>query len=731
MGKGVITSVVGGGRYVVREKFDDAAAIARLDVLATEIAKADVDLEELARQIRAVDAELSALIALQNTEIDNLNAAIAAEDQAGVIAARAAIGKLQIGIAEGGNLKRVLRDREDSTKARRVSLASERDAIIEQTFRDIVATAWSADSTDTLAVGTEVGLIDVGRESGFDQVGHLIIQPNVRRGAGYSVARDGLRRRAIASSPSGVVLNIARLPGATVWSERYRTGVLQAVNQPASRCTVLLDPLLDSAKLLGTASLKGLYPGKRTTYSNVPIEYEDCNGEVFQAGDRVVVEFNDDGSGFRLSPVVIGFVSNPRPCEEREFLGIIFDVSRGLVELNEAVNQPMQVYTLTQFHSQGYVVVDAENSARASTDPDFPGVTIYEPAGTFIRPGVDFTIDDLRGRRFKLKDVRGLSVGPFSNNKEAVLDFTGLQLVKGPTTQGFSERTSWYQASVSQATWGGSSTVVTQLAWVRYREMFDFRIVGTRGFVPEALLSASISLFIDEVNPVSTPAPLLQTLEPRKSYRFRVLVTEPGQIGPSGVPLRVGNYVAVFMEDWGQHYAETGGAAGTIPQTIAVPIGLLISSSNLQPQTSYHVPGETYRIVPVWQLTVGFSGVGFSLDSYGLTYDDIANPQFTDASDMFSKTILGLRSGRSVTLPAAPTVTQTGGRLDFNVFGGMVPGETRWIATAGSVFFPGFAAVDPVRGPIGLVPDITGWIREDSAPPFTPGGAVREGFAVA
>jgi hypothetical protein len=59
------------------------------------------------------------------------------------------------------------------------------------------------------------------------------------------------------------------------------------------------------------SSQQSLSINQSQTLTGVPIQYGTCNGEVFDIGDSVVVQFLSDAWA---SPRVIGFESNPREC---------------------------------------------------------------------------------------------------------------------------------------------------------------------------------------------------------------------------------------------------------------------------------------------------------------------------------------------------------------------------------------------------------------------------------
>ena len=119
------------------------------------------------------------------------------------------------------------------------------------------------------------------------------------------------------SGPSAVFYNKALLPGYQKWRPTFRTGVVKFID--GDYCTVALDDAISSQKKLNI--------NKDNTLFNVPIKYGSCNGEVFQVGDNIVVEFKDQA---QEKPVVIGFQTNPRPCKSvyvtvADYFGVVGD----------------------------------------------------------------------------------------------------------------------------------------------------------------------------------------------------------------------------------------------------------------------------------------------------------------------------------------------------------------------------------------------------------------------
>ena len=157
--------------------------------------------------------------------------------------------------------------------------------------------AWCADFTEDLE--GEVGLIDLNDEGSYG----AIIQPGYSDEAGYNGGRDGALMPREAQSSRQVFLNAALLPGVQKFRPRYRVGTIS--NIVNDTCTVFLDD--------ATSSAQGLNINKFDFYGDVPIMYMDCNAEVFEEGDKVLVRFTESG------PLVVGFESEPRQCDAGDF----------------------------------------------------------------------------------------------------------------------------------------------------------------------------------------------------------------------------------------------------------------------------------------------------------------------------------------------------------------------------------------------------------------------------
>ena len=118
-------------------------------------------------------------------------------------------------------------------------------------------------------------------------------------------ATDGILTARPAHSPSQLYLNLAILPGWQKFSPTFRVGVISEIDTDLDICTVDLDDAASSAQSLDINQESTLY--------EVPVTYMTCNATAFEDSDRVVVQFL--GQDWE-QPTVIGFETNPKPCND-------------------------------------------------------------------------------------------------------------------------------------------------------------------------------------------------------------------------------------------------------------------------------------------------------------------------------------------------------------------------------------------------------------------------------
>lgn len=155
-----------------------------------------------------------------------------------------------------------------------------------------VRPAWCADLTEDRAAGSQVGTIEIPGEPKL-----VLIAPGAR---GW-MPSDGFLMSRELQRPDQLFVNAALLPGVTKWRPTYRWGTCTAKDDDANTMSVSL----------AAQTAAGLSVNQGTTLTGVPVSYMWCNSKAFEVGDRVVVSFTGQDWS---SPVVIGFVDNPKPC---------------------------------------------------------------------------------------------------------------------------------------------------------------------------------------------------------------------------------------------------------------------------------------------------------------------------------------------------------------------------------------------------------------------------------
>jgi hypothetical protein len=203
---------------------------------------------------------------------------------------------------------------------------------------DQPANAWCVDYSEELPVGTEVATIEIPGERDIG----VRIRPGYENRYTYTASRDGKLQPSWSSSPEATFFNWAVHPGANKWKPNYRLGEIMFIDPVTEKCTVQLDEQKNNARSKGydwlsktldmnnivrtiidpeTGSQTTIMPGPNiqvsdgiVTLTDVTIEYMECNAAVFEVGDHVMVEFTDRSW---LTPKVIGFAENPRPCQMR------------------------------------------------------------------------------------------------------------------------------------------------------------------------------------------------------------------------------------------------------------------------------------------------------------------------------------------------------------------------------------------------------------------------------
>ena len=166
--------------------------------------------------------------------------------------------------------------------------------------QDPEISAWCADLTEDLT-GT-VGTIEIG---GQFKTGKVLVRPGYEGEAEYQSQRDGQLTHTLSMTPAQAFYNAAMSAGWQKWMPTYRIGTITEID--GDTCSVDIEPVISKHQEIDVTG--------QTSLAGITIEYMNCNGAAFEAGDRVIVEYRDRTLGEVGTPVVIGFESEPKPCE--------------------------------------------------------------------------------------------------------------------------------------------------------------------------------------------------------------------------------------------------------------------------------------------------------------------------------------------------------------------------------------------------------------------------------
>lgn len=160
---------------------------------------------------------------------------------------------------------------------------------------------WCTDKTTNLNIGNTYDSIELAGE-----IESVLITPQYSSYTPTLPARLFTPTHAITASQT--LYNIMAFAAWQKHKPYYRSAVITSVS--GDNCNVLLDSQVSSLLSARYGNEINIDPDGLAK-TNLPIEYMECDGDVFETGDHVVVEF----SGSWNSGKVIGFVSNPKECD--------------------------------------------------------------------------------------------------------------------------------------------------------------------------------------------------------------------------------------------------------------------------------------------------------------------------------------------------------------------------------------------------------------------------------
>ncbi len=299
MGKGTISSGGTKGRYVVSLDYGTSLRADLLSVKTDRKAALEAQITTQETSVAALQTALDSANVSLNTAINTYNASPKADTDKATLTAR---------VDAKNSATSNLRKASTVLGQMKLQLSHIDYDIAELNALDLTEskTIWCADYTED---GTgNVAIIEIDAEQPT-----FVIAPGCE---GYSFAWGQMIARELMTGPQAYY-NDAILPGVQKHRPTFRSGVILSLDYDNSLCSVRLDN--------ATSSAQDLNINTATTLDNVPVTYMECDCYAFEPGDKVVVYFQGQNPD---QPVVIGFVTNPRPCGVNEVFFLVEIASR-------------------------------------------------------------------------------------------------------------------------------------------------------------------------------------------------------------------------------------------------------------------------------------------------------------------------------------------------------------------------------------------------------------------
>jgi len=302
VGKCSIASEIGEGEYNISIDYGTGPVDLRKSYLTSLVSALDDAISEQQSKIATLEAEQSGLIA----GIDHLIAGLRSVletfpiDESSAEAARKSLAKATVDLQEKQpplDEARIDLSIYQSQRSNAQTKLEELNALVLTESKSV----WCA--TYTEGASGDVGTIEINGEPP-----QTLIVPDAEA---YTPDIHGEQRHRMSVRGPTAYINAALLPGWQKWRPTYRVGVINTIDTASDTCSVNLDGALSSAQ--------DLEINQSTSLSDVPIVYMECNAKAFEIGDRVIVEFKNQGWE---NPQVVGFESNPRPCTQWLYAGV-------------------------------------------------------------------------------------------------------------------------------------------------------------------------------------------------------------------------------------------------------------------------------------------------------------------------------------------------------------------------------------------------------------------------
>lgn len=295
MGKALITSEIGEGKYKAKIIYNVERSEEKVSELTSKLSEIGAKISAKQTEVTTKELEISALESSLNSKINSGADLVELTEIVQEIAAKA---------AELAPIRSQL----NALKAEKLASQKSIEFISSNTPTDQELVMWCADYSEGLS--GEVGTIE---PNGTIEASP-IIYPSKIEGSAHSPTRDAQLQPIVSSGAPAVYFNRAIFPAWQKFKPTYRVGTIAA--KSGDLCGVTLDDVLSD---------QDLNVNQSKTLAAVSIEYMTQNGLVFEAGDRVIIKF--ENQSFE-EPKVIGFESNPKPERMVYILNDVFGVSQ-------------------------------------------------------------------------------------------------------------------------------------------------------------------------------------------------------------------------------------------------------------------------------------------------------------------------------------------------------------------------------------------------------------------
>lgn len=298
MGFGVITGGGTNGLYTVSLDYGSSVRDAMVAARTARAAELDAEAVTVGAELTLAQADTAAAAAVMNLAIDTyadalngIPAGTPEEVAANLVEARQALLLAQSALTLARGAETVPRIKLQMLRERSRQLRVEAGALSVAALSE-TRSAWCLDLTEDGS--GEVAVVEIPGEPSAVLIA---------AGCAPWTPADGVMTAREIMSPEQVFFNAAILPGWQKFKPTYRKGTITALDTDADTASVDLDAATSTANSLGI--------NQASTLVDVPVQYMACNANAFEIGDRCVVQFEGQS---QTSPVVVGFVDNPRPC---------------------------------------------------------------------------------------------------------------------------------------------------------------------------------------------------------------------------------------------------------------------------------------------------------------------------------------------------------------------------------------------------------------------------------